>query len=552
MRSALASLACVPLFATPVLAQGLQYTWPGAPAATTASPAGDVDADGVQDFLFGDVRPGDVDADFVRVRSGATGAVVWAVSGAHPRDDFGATVTGIGDVDGDGHADVAAAAWTSFPSGPGYVRVHSGATSAVLWRSDAPAADVQWGRSLARVRDLDQDGVDELVLGAPGVAAHVLVLSGATGNVLHTLTGAGPQAFDFGVAVASAGDTDLDGFDDLVVGDPEGLAGFGAVTIFSGASGAQLRRITGAVLGGGFGSDVASLGDVDGDGLPDLVVAAPYELITPNFNSGRARLFSGASGAPLLTLQDGPNLMRFAEGVDRGPDLDHDGRADVLLGAGVYRIGCCTQTTAEARIYSSATGALLQSAPASHPDLARVPDANGDGLDDFLIPALTIGTQGASALAVSNAPIPSIVTLASCVAKTTSQGCTPNLRATGAPSLTGGDPLAFLATDVVPSSFGMCLWSTSSAQTPFAGGMLCVAQPFHRWPIVSTGTPQPSTLCTGSLSGTLVSRIAHAKLAATGVAPGQALFVQVWFRDPGFTPPNDVGLSSGLRVTLWP
>jgi hypothetical protein len=324
------------------------------------------------------------------------------------------------------------------------------------------------------------------------------------------------------------------------------------VTIHSGATGALVRTIPGVVSAGAFGTDVASLGDVDGDGVPDLVVAAPLELITPSFNWGRARLYSGASGAPLLVIQDGPNLARFAEGVERAPDLDGDGRGDVLLGAGAYRIGCCTYATAEARIYSSASGVLLQSAPGSHPGLALVPDANGDGIEDFLIPAVLVHSTYAAALSVSSAPTPATIHPSVCTPKTTSQGCTPWLYALGAPSTTQGENLAFLAIDVVPSSFGMVLWSTGPAQTPFAGGMLCVAQPFHRWPIASTGTPQATGACSPTASGTLVSRISKTKLALTGLAPGQSFFAQAWFRDPGFAPPNDVGLSTALEVTLWP
>ncbi len=552
LRPCLTSLALGAASVTPCAAQGLQFTWPVPAGFHSASSAGDVDADGVPDFVFGEVALGG-GVDRARVRSGHTGAELLVVTGVNANDEFGSAVTSLGDVNGDGHADFAVSAPYPVGSTPGYVRVHSGANGTVLWRADAPSTGLAWGRSLARLHDLDLDGVDELVVGAPGGGAGAFVFSGASGALLRSITGVAGAGLDFATAVAPAGDIDQDGVEDLLVGDPEtATQGAGRVTIHSGMSGALVRTITGPVNGGAFGTDVASLGDIDGDGVPDLVVAAPLELITPSFNWGRARLYSGASGAPLLVIQDGPNLARFGEGVERAPDLDGDGRADVLLGAGAYRFGCCAYSQAEARIYSSVSGALLQSAPGSHPGLALVPDANGDGIDDFVIPAVLVGSSYSAALSVSSAPVATTIHTSVCTPKPTSQGCTPWLYAYGAPSTTQGDNLAFLVVDVVPNSFGMCLWSTGSAQTPFAGGMLCLAQPFHRWPIASTGTPQSTGACFPMLSGTLVSRISKTKLALTGLAPGQSFFAQAWFRDPGFAPPNDVGLSSALQITLWP
>ncbi|MBK7875104.1 MAG: VCBS repeat-containing protein [Planctomycetes bacterium] len=535
--------------------QGIQYAWPTGPGVAYAASAGDVDADGIPDVLVGEPGSSSASIGVVRVRSGSTGAELYSLAGLSAGDGFGSGLQGIGDVDHDGRADFVVAA--ANPLGgvlTPYVQLRSGLAGAVLWQLASPAPATSFGHALARLRDVDGDGVDELAIAFMHSVStgRVLVVSGVSGAVLTTISPPAGATSSFARAIANAGDVDQDGVEDLLVGDPDsggGAASIGRVTLHSGATGLVVHTIVGPVPGGAFGNDVAGLGDVDGDGVPDFVVGAPNEPIIPSFNSGRARLYSGATGAQLLAIQDGPNLIHFGEGVDRAPDLDGDGRADVLLGAGLYRFGANGFYPAEARVHSSVTGQLLEWGLVSSPGLTTIPDANGDGIEDFIAPGVSLASGLSLALALHAQPG---AWPTGCPGKTTSQGCTPVIGMTGAPSPTIGDPLAFIAAGVVPSSYGTVLWSTTLAPIPFGGGTLCLGGALHRWPTVTTSGPSSISPCPSQQTGTLSVRVSRARLAATGLAPGQVFFVQAWFRDAGFAPPDDIGLSDALGVTLWP
>ena len=93
------------------------------------------------------------------------------------------------------------------------------------------------------------------------------MVSGATGRILYSVPG--DQAW-FGHAVSGVGDIDGDGSWDFAVADPEA----GTASLYSGADGALLRELHGDEAGDRFGEAVAGAGDVNGDGVPDVVVGS--------------------------------------------------------------------------------------------------------------------------------------------------------------------------------------------------------------------------------------------------------------------------------------
>ena len=322
--------------------------------------------------------------------------------------NFGIAVSGVSDVDGDGRGDVVVGAWKE--SGPadapmtraGRVYVFSGATG-TLHRtlvSLNPELGGSFGISVAGVPDTDGDGRGDVIVGAwvedldVVDAGRAYLFSGATGGLLHTLVSPNPiTGGRFGTDVASVPDIDGDGRGDVVVGgnDLEGAH------TFSGATGALIHSYP-SPSGGenwGFGEHIAGIPDVDGDGRGDIIVGAHQE--TDN-NVGRAYVFSGSTGNLLHTFLS-PDVElegRFGDSVSGLSDIDGDGRGDVIVGsledAGAVNAG-------RVYVFSGATGDLLHTfvspnaqdeggfGGAGVPVLAGVPDADGDGRADILIGA---------------------------------------------------------------------------------------------------------------------------------------------------------------------
>jgi len=285
--------------------------------------AGDVDADGVPDVLVGAPGSAPVHGE-AQLFSGATGALLRAAAGVSPDswDGFGFAVTGLGDVDGDGHADYAVGQPSLSGEQPGSVRVYGGADGGLLYALEGLSAGDGFGSALAAVGDVDGDTVPDLVVGASG-GAYVRLVSGATGALLHHFTGPGAG---YGACVAAAGDIDGDGTGDLAIGSPL----FNGVDVMSGATAALLRRFE--TLGGSFGASIAALGDVDGDGTPDLLIGSPDDGLLGNAGSGSALVVSGQTGAHLYKFFGNNGAEHAGASLASLGDLDGDALPELLLG----------------------------------------------------------------------------------------------------------------------------------------------------------------------------------------------------------------------------
>ncbi|MCI0585608.1 MAG: integrin alpha [Planctomycetes bacterium] len=412
---------------------------------------GDVDADGVPDFVIGAPQAATlgVNAGSARVVSGATGSALLTVIGAGPGDRFGASVAATGDLDGDGVADfIVGASEEGSPPGTGYARVLSGATGALLFVLPGSLPGEKFGWSTAGPGDLDADGIPDLLVGAPQAflsgPGGAVAFSGANGSVLLNLSGAAVADW-FGYALAAAGDADGDGVPDLLVGapfaDPPGILSGGRAYLLSGANGAPLLTLDGATSQERFGASVAATADLDGDAVTDLLVGAPRY---PSGNGpGRARVFSVTSGASLFTL--GGTLPNGGFGTSVGPagDVNADGMDDVLVG-GLEDFGF--SAGGECRVFSGVGGVPLMSLVSSLSQfgaaVAGAGDLNADGYGDFLVgaPALPPPYYGAGwvrAFSFDGIPPGSTLYGSGCPG---SGGITPEIRALGLPTSAVGSP----------------------------------------------------------------------------------------------------------------
>ena len=312
--------------------------------------AGDVNRDGVGDVVAG--APG---SGHAYVYSGRDGSTLLTLTGT-AQESYGNSSAGAGDQNGDGHADVIVGAPGSNASGQGAGRAYvvSGKDGAVLATLDGRQAGNAFGSIVAGNRtgrqtpvlvgapgggpndrgavyvfarltgtpttviaadstgaalgamftslvgDVNGDKVPDVYASdfsnaAKGPATgRVYVHSGADGRRLLTLTG--ENAGDgFGIGSADVGNVNRDGFDDLVIGAWQYAAAAqsgGKVYLYSGKDGSLLRAITGRVPGETLGFDATGAGDVDGDGVVDLLLTSSWSNVN-GFRSGRMFIISG-------------------------------------------------------------------------------------------------------------------------------------------------------------------------------------------------------------------------------------------------------------------
>jgi VCBS repeat-containing protein len=376
----------------------------------SVSSAGDLNGDGLADLIIGapggdpsGAASGESYVVFGRAGGFAAnldlaslnGATGFRIDGVGSGDESGFAVSAAGDVNGDGFEDLLIGAYRAdadgkLVAGESYVVFGKASgfgasldlanlNGANGFRIDGIAVGDQSGFSVAAAGDVNGDGIDDLVIGAPEAgsgAGAAYVLLGKTsgfGSSLDLASLDGTNGFaltgiatgdNAGFAVSSVGDLNGDGFDDLVVGAifADGTAGASYVVFGSGAGfapsldlasldGTTGFRIGGIDAGDQAGFAVSSAGDLNGDGFDDLVIGARYgdPAVT---NAGEAYVVlgkAGGFGANLdLTRLDGSNgfridgiALRDQSGFDvaSAGDLDGDGFDDLVIGAPFADVG---------------------------------------------------------------------------------------------------------------------------------------------------------------------------------------------------------------------
>jgi len=335
---------------------------------------------------------------------------------------FGDTVAG-GDFNGDDTGDILIGAPFA-ATGKGRIYLYKGpigdpaqtyqslGDSSADWEHTGAEEDDHLGMSLASAGDVNADGYDDILAGAPDADGAVGTVSRAGTAMLFFGTStvpAEPAAWSvegrlddsaLGINVAGGGDVNGDGYDDIAVTVEASSAAYSTVQLYlgtpTGPSEAYFWARVGEAPGDGYGTSVAMNGDLNNDGLSDVLIGADKAGGT----NGTAHAFHGLETGVLpwatASAEGTESQLRLGAALASAGDFNGDGIGDLLVGAG--HVDSPVPNDGRAAVYLGSEDGLV-TAPSPHWEaeglygsmfgsaVAGLGDVNNDGLDDIAVGA---------------------------------------------------------------------------------------------------------------------------------------------------------------------
>ena len=530
-------------------------------------------------------------------------------------DSFGVAIASLGDLDGNGHDDLAVGAmrdddgalnagavWILFFGADGNVASEQKISAAAGGFGGALSAHDAFGISAASPGDLDGDGVADLAVGAwldddggSGRGAVWILFLNTDGTVkaeqkISSTTGGlvGPlrNGDGFGYCLDRVGDLDGDGLSELVVGsmwDDDGGVHRGALWIlFLDPDGTVRAEQKISQTAGGFGGtlsnedtigvSVTGLGDLDGDGIPDIASGADHDDDGGDEKGAVWVIFLNADG----TVK-GEQKISGTEGNFPGPlpdnsflgidlasagDLNGDGLPDLAVGisgpvgaggneGGVWLLFLDSDgTVKDGRLISSTDGGfegeLLPDGWFGY-SVAGLGDHDGDGLIDVGVGAPFHGGEAIDQGLFWILGMKGCLVSSFCTSSANSVGAGAVIGMSGSASIASAD-FTLTVDGAVPGQFGLFFYGASQTESPFGNGSLCIAGGgsglFRLAPALLTDAA-------GHADRWVDFGAPPASGGAGELAAGSTWFFQYWYRDPagggaGFN------LSDGLQVGFCP